>query len=276
MGDFIKRTHELLAFSNPAKKENKAIRIVLVDRREFVRQGLRGMLEPEEDMWVVGDCASVEEALSEIPRLHQDITLMGTQMRGMNMIEATRKLKRNGLNHNSNVIILADSADYRDEVLEAGAASYLLSDITREELTQAIRRVYQNRQSLNECEPFVNETVELVIPPSANAAQLVRFMCQLEEILHDDSTSFANIIYTVGSWNCSTVITLRIRRNAPFSLPIMLTNMPNVEKVEEEPLTKDAPPSFPKKFSFLSKSSISPSKRICVTLKETGMASMNS
>jgi len=276
MEDFISRSHELPAFSNSVIKENKAIRIVLVDGREFVRQGLRRMLESEKDISVVGDYASAEEALSEIPKLYQDIMLMGTQMPGMNMIEATRKLKGNSQNKDGDIIILADSMDYRDEALKAGATSYLLSDITRAELTQAIRHVYQNRHSLNECDRLVDETVELIIPPSANAAQLLRFMCQLEEMLHDDSTSFANIVYTVGSWNHGTVITLRIRHNATFSLPIMLTNMPNVEKVEEEPLTKDAPPSFLKKFNFLSKSSLSPSKRICVTLKETGMADMNS
>jgi len=270
------KNHQLLAFSNSARKENKAIRIVLIDRREFVRHGLRIILESEEDMGVVGDYASTEEALSEIPGLHHDITLIGTQMPGMNMIEAIRKLKRNGLNHSSDVIILGDSVDYREDVLEAGAASYLLSDITRAELTQAIRQVYQNSHPLKECGHPVDETIELVIPPSADAAQLLRFMCQLEEILHDDSTSFANIIYTVGSWNCSTVISLRIQHDASFSLPIMLTNMPDVEKVEEEPLVRDVPPSVLKKFGFLSKSNISPSKTICVTLKETGMASRNS
>ena len=195
MEDFVRKSHELPAFSNSAKKENKAnraIRIVLIDRREFVRQGLRGMLESEADMRVAGDYASAEEALSEIQRLHQDITLMGTQMSGINMIEATRRLKRNNPNNSGDVIILADSMDHRDEALEAGAAIYLLSDIRRAELTQAIRQVYRNRHSLD-------ETVELAIPPSVNTARLLRFMCQLEEMLRDDSTSFASIINTVGS-----------------------------------------------------------------------------
>lgn len=278
MEDLIRRTHELLALTNSLSKENrmnKAIRIVLVDEHELVRQGLRGMLELEEDMKIVGDYASAEEALTEMARFRNDIVLMGTQMPGMNMIEATRNLKRSGLNYGGDVIILAESMAYQAEALEVGAASYLLKDVTRAELTQAIRGVYQDRHPLKEYDSFVDEVVELVIPSSANAAWLLRFMCQVEEILHDDFTSFASIICTVGSWDRGTVITIRMRPNTSSSLLIKLANLPEVEKVEEELLARSAFSSSPKKFGLLSKPSISPSKRICVTLQETAMAGEN-
>ncbi len=248
----------------------KDIRILLVDGRGLMRQGLRHMLETEEDMKVVGDYASAEEALIETVRLHQDIVLMSTQMPGMNWLEATRHLKRSGPGHGGDIIILAESLDYRAEAMEAGAASYLCSEeITHAELTRTIREVYGNRHSLEGSGGLVEEAVELVIPPSVNAAQLLRFMCQLAEILHDD---FASIICTVGSWDSGTIITIRPHSATPSALLITLANMPQVEKAEEELPKRDAFSSFTKKLGFMPRLGINPSKRISVILKEDGIA----
>ena len=247
---------------------NKDIRIFLVDGRELVRHGLRHMIEPEEDMMVLGDCADAEEALIETIRLHQNITLMGTHMSGMNAIEATRRLKRDRMNHGNEVIILGESVDYQAEAFEAGAASYLPNDISRVKLVQTIRQVYQNRYPQKESAGFAEELVELVIPPPANAACLMRFMYQLVEIFHDDSDDSASIIrMVVGSWDRGTVITTRPQ---PMTFPgflIALANMPEVEKVEE---TGEG--SFQKHNQCMKAFSLSHSKKTMrVTLKETGM-----
>lgn len=245
---------------------NKAIRIVIVDSRELVRHGLWHMLEPEEDIQVVGNYTSAEEALAEMARLRQDIVLLGTQMPRMDVIEATRSLKRIGPNQDGDVIILAESVDYQADALEAGAASCLIKDITRAELTQAIRQVYRNRHSIEEFASLIEEVVELVIPPPANAARLLRFMCHLGEVLQED---FASIICTVGSWDHDTVITIRPQSTTSTSLPIVLANIPEVEKVEEESPARSIISSPPKKFGLLPRLGINPSKRIHITLKET-------
>lgn len=248
---------------------NRAIRIILVDGRELVRQGLRRMLESEEDMQVVGDYASAEEALFEMARLYQDIVVMGTQMPGMSWLEATRSLKKSGPGHGGDVIILAESMDCQAEALEAGAADCLPEDVTHGELAQTIRQVYRNRHSSKAINGLVEEAVELLIPPPTNAARLLKFMCQLGEILHDD---FASIICTVGSWDGGTVITIQPQPATSASLPLMLANMPEVEKVEEQPLAAGVFSGVAKKLGFLPKSGISCSKRLRVTLKETDTA----
>ncbi len=247
----------------------KKVQILLVDDQELVRQGLRHMLESEEDIEVIGDCANAEEAFCNVARLHPDIVLMDTQMPGMSGIEATRNLKRNGLDYGGDVIILAESVDYQAEALEAGAASYLLKDLTRVELAQAIKQVYRNGRSLEERDGLIEEVIELVVPPPANAAELLRFMCELEELLHND---FAGIICTVGSWDCGAVITILVWPTVLVNLPESLENMPEVEKAEEEPLARGALSTFSRKFGFLPRPSISLSKRIRVTLKEPNMA----
>ena len=91
-------------------------------------------------------------------------------------------------------------------------------------------------------------------------------MCQLEERLHDN---YASVMRMVGSWDGGTIMTIPVKRTALFGLLDQLGNIPEVEKVEEETLARDAFSSFSKKFKILSKSNIRPSKRISVTLKET-------
>jgi len=254
---------------------NEHIRILLVDDHELVRYGLQRMLEPEEDMEVVGDYASAEEAFSEMARLCPDIVLMDTQMPGMDGLEATRSLKINGLDYNGDVIILAESVDYGVEAMEAGAASCLFKDVTHAELVQTIREVYWNKQSPGDRKRLVEEAVELVVPPTANAARLLRFMCQLEENLRDkdeDNRNYASIMHTVGSWDWGTVITLTLRPTRFSTLLDKLGNMPEVEKIEEEPPAGGDLSSLPNKFRVLPRSSINPSRRIRVTLKQTNMA----
>ncbi|GAI95358.1 unnamed protein product [marine sediment metagenome] len=198
-------------------------------------------------MDVVGDC-DAEEASSKIARLHPDIVLTG-------MPGIIRSLKRN-LDY-GDVIVLAESLDRA----ETGAASYLLKDVTRVELVEAIRQVYSNRPLV------VKEAVELVIPPPDNAAQLLRFMCQLGEIL-DNS---ASIQWEAVSRDCDTVITILTEPATSSSLLIKLANMPEVDKVEE--LAGGAFSSLPKRFGFLLRLGIiSPSKRFSVTMEETGVA----
>ena len=244
----------------------KAISIVLVDGHELTRHGLRSLLEEEEDMNVAGDYYSLKEALSEMARFHQDIILIGTHLTGMTAMEATRILKRNRPNTNAEVIFLAESMDHRAEALEAGAAAYLPKDTTHMRLVQTIRQVYRDSRPPKERSSCVEEALELVIPPPVNASRLLRFMCQMGEMFHDD---LGSIISTVGSWNSGTIITVRTNSATPADLLIQLANMPEVEKVEEQTSSRDIFSDLTKKFRLRPRLRVSPSKRLRVTLKAT-------
>ncbi len=119
----------------------KGIRILLVDDHEVVRDGLHSMLRQEEDMEVIGQSANSEEALSQVETLSPNILLMDIKMPGVDGIELTRQIKQK--HPSCNVIMLTLYDEYLTQAIEAGAVGYLLKDIKREELAQAIRQVHR-------------------------------------------------------------------------------------------------------------------------------------
>jgi len=115
----------------------KPIKVLLVDDQPLVREGIRRMLELENDIRVVGEARSGEEAIVKAKDLDPDVILMDIKMSGMSGIEATRQLKAQGCA--ANIIILTVYDDkYLGQCAEAGAVGYLLKDITREDLVKAI------------------------------------------------------------------------------------------------------------------------------------------
>ena len=124
-----------------------AIRILLVDDHQVVREGLRRMLELETDLRVVGEAAGAEEALTQVDLLSPEIILMDIKMNDTDGIELTRQITQR--QPSSNVIMLTLYDEYLPQAIAAGAKGYLLKDIKREELVRAIRGIKQGRSPLN-------------------------------------------------------------------------------------------------------------------------------
>ena len=125
----------------------ETIRVLLVDDHQVVREGLRRMIDLENDMRVVGEASNMDEAILQAEALSPDVILMGIKMPGADGVEATRKLKEK--KPDSQIIMLTLYEDYITEAIEAGAAGYLLKDVKREELTSAIRIIKQGRAPLS-------------------------------------------------------------------------------------------------------------------------------
>ena len=122
------------------------IKILLVDDQQVVREGLRRMLELENDLNVVGEASDASEALPQVESLSPEIVLMDIKMGGVDGIELTRRLRQKF--PDINVIMLTLYDEYLTQAIEAGAVGYLLKDIKREELVRAIRSVRDGRSPL--------------------------------------------------------------------------------------------------------------------------------
>ncbi len=116
---------------------SERIRVLLVDDHQVVREGLRRMLELEPDIEVVGEAGDISKAISMVKSHLPDVVLMDIKMPNIDGIEATRLLRK--AQPGCRVIMLTLYEEYVSEALQAGAAGYLLKDVKRGELSQAIR-----------------------------------------------------------------------------------------------------------------------------------------
>ncbi len=124
-----------------------AIRILVVDDHQVVREGLRRMLELESDFTVVGEAADATDVLTQVESLSPEVILMDIKMPGVDGLDLTRQLKQK--QPSCNVIMLTLYDEYLTQAIEAGAVGYLHKDIKREELVRAIRAVCQGRSPLD-------------------------------------------------------------------------------------------------------------------------------
>ncbi len=129
--------------------ESGPIKVVIVDDHQVVRQGLRTFLDLQEDVEVVGEAADGAAGADLVGRLAPDVVLMDIVMPRMDGIEATRRIKE--AHPEVGIIALTSFAgdDQVLPVLEAGASSYLLKDVTPEDLVEAIRAVHRGEPRLH-------------------------------------------------------------------------------------------------------------------------------
>jgi two-component system, NarL family, response regulator DegU len=133
----------------------KNIKVLLVDDQQLVREGLRRMLELDDDIKVIGEASSGEDALIKAKDLNPDVILMDIKMSGISGIEATRRIKED--NCKANIIMLTVYEDkYLAQAAEAGAVGYLLKDITQEELLRAVKVAYAGQSPVT---PSVAKTL---------------------------------------------------------------------------------------------------------------------
>jgi len=123
------------------------IRVLLVDDHQLVREGLKRVLELEEDIRVVGEAANGEDGITQAERLSPDIILMDIKMPGMDGIAATRQLKEKMPDVKVIMLTLYDS-EYVTQAIEAGASGYILKDASLEQLVQAIHDAYKGYSPL--------------------------------------------------------------------------------------------------------------------------------
>jgi len=117
------------------------VRLMLVDDHPLVRDGLRVRLEAVPGFSVVAEAGDAEAALAEARRAAPDLVLMDIGMKGVNGIEATRRLTAELPALRVVVLSMYDNAEYVREALHAGARGYLLKDQPAEEIVAAIRSV---------------------------------------------------------------------------------------------------------------------------------------
>jgi DNA-binding NarL/FixJ family response regulator len=120
-----------------------SIRVLLVDDQALIRAGFRMILDAEDDIEVVGECADGTQAVDSVRRLKPDVVLMDIRMPEMDGIEATQLIANGGGEGAPRVLMLTtfDLDEYVYDALRAGASGFLLKDVPAEQLVDGIRVV---------------------------------------------------------------------------------------------------------------------------------------
>lgn len=128
--------------------ELKLIRVVLVDDHDMVRRGLASYLMVTQDIKLVGEAADGQEAIEVCANLKPDVVLMDLMMPRMGGVEAIRAIRK----QNPSIQIIAltsfQERELVEDVLREGAISYLLKNVSGEELAAAIRAAFAGRPTL--------------------------------------------------------------------------------------------------------------------------------
>ena len=154
------------------------IKILLAEDHVVVRQGTRQLLEQEQDLEVIGEASDGEEAVQLAAQLNPDVVIMDIAMPKLSGIEATKQIK--ALLPSVAVLILTgyDYDEYIFSLLEAGAAGYLLKNVTGDELISAIRAVHAGEPVLH---PVVVRKLMARFKPSATGPAGARLLELLSE-----------------------------------------------------------------------------------------------
>ncbi|WP_282780956.1 MULTISPECIES: response regulator transcription factor [unclassified Nocardia] len=125
-----------------------AIRVLVADDQELVREGLTVLLDAQPDIAVVGHAADGIAAVARTRLLHPDIVLMDVRMPGVDGLEATRRIV--AAEHDTRVIVLTtfDLDEYVYTALRAGASGFLLKDASAHILGEAVRAVARGEAML--------------------------------------------------------------------------------------------------------------------------------
>jgi two-component system response regulator DegU len=121
----------------------KRIRVMLAEDHSMVRQGLKQLIELEDDIKVVAEAANGEEAI-DCCRLHQpDVILMDINMPKQNGLQALDFIKKENREVKIVMLTIHQDREYLFKALQYGADGYILKDADSAVLIEAIRRVYQ-------------------------------------------------------------------------------------------------------------------------------------
>jgi NarL family two-component system response regulator LiaR len=130
-------------------RDPEKIRVLIVDDHQIVRQGLRNFLELNEDISIIGEVADGIAALESATMLKPDVILMDLVMPRMDGITATMEIKK----RNPEVMVIALTSFTEDDkvipAIQAGACSYLLKDVSPDDLVEAIRAAAKGEARLH-------------------------------------------------------------------------------------------------------------------------------
>lgn len=128
---------------------NSGIKVMLVDDHAVVRMGFKLLLQGSDDIQVVAEAESGEEAIKRYPEIKPDVVVMDISMPGIGGLEAVSRLLAKDPAAKILILSAHEDSSHPKRLLKAGAVGYLSKRSAAEELMQAIRHVAAGKTFLD-------------------------------------------------------------------------------------------------------------------------------
>jgi two-component system, NarL family, response regulator DevR len=125
------------------------IRVFLVDDHEVVRRGVRDLLEAEDDIEVVGEAGTVEEAVGRIPATRPDLALLDVRLPDGDGVELCREIRSRHPEIQALMLTSFDDDEALFNAMMAGAGGYVLKQIRGSDLLDNVRKVAAGQSMLD-------------------------------------------------------------------------------------------------------------------------------
>jgi DNA-binding NarL/FixJ family response regulator len=205
-----------------------AMRILIADDHPMTRAGLQSTLADSDEVEIVGEASTGEEAVERVAELGPDVVFMDVHMPGMGGIEATRIIREE---HPDTRVILFTVDDTRPAIadaIQAGVSGYLLKDVSASELVNAARLAMEDKAVIHPSltRAFIEEVRFVDRRPDAPLSkreieilQMVAYGGTTKEVAHDlgisphtVKTHLERIFEKLGANDRAQAVAIAIRR----------------------------------------------------------------
>jgi DNA-binding NarL/FixJ family response regulator len=204
------------------------MRILIVDDHPITRGGLKTALGTSDEVEVVGEASSGEEAVEAVAELKPEVVFMDVRMPGMGGIEATRIIHEESPQTKVILFTVDESRQVMGGAIQAGVSGYLLKDASADELVNAARLALEDKVVIHPSltRAFIEEVQHVDRHPESSLSrreteilQMVAFGSTTKEVAHDlgisphtVKTHLERIFEKLGANDRAQAVAIAIRR----------------------------------------------------------------
>ena len=200
------------------------IKVLLADDHSIVREGLRKVLEDDNEIEVIAEAADGETALEEAINKKPDVAVVDISMPGMDGLEVVNRLKIYCEEVPALILTMHEEEQYVIRAIEAGAMGYLTKQSAPEELVAAVKKIHSGGRYLTE---KASEALALKVLRGSKKPTLTESLSMRElQVLRklalgstnkEIATSYNISVKTVDTYRSRILKKLSLRNNAELS-----------------------------------------------------------